>query len=165
MLTLPCREERAQLQCQLHIRGGSHHSRNNNEPFSRQWNAVIGGTCSKEGGFGCGAVILSLNHVQTGLIDLIKTSNPLACLRSPRPEAVILVTLQVYTYRHAPALGCYIPHHSDSSGAKHSQMYRANFYIQTWPPNKEEGQAACVYCVTGLSAERHKCMSCSSPSF
>lgn len=93
MLTLPCREERAQLQCQLHIRGGFHHSRNNNEPFSRQWNAVIGGTCSKEGGFGCGTVILSLNPVQTGLIDPIKTSNPLACLRSPRPEAVILVTL------------------------------------------------------------------------
>lgn len=164
MLTLPCREERAQLQCQLHIRGGSHHSRNNNEPFSRQWNAVIGGTCSKEGGFGCGAVILSLNPVQTGLIDPIKTSNPLACLRSPRPEAVILVTLA----------GVYIPtctrsrvlHSSSlSSRAKHSQMYRANFYIQTWPPNKEEGQAACVYCVTGLSAERHKCMSCSSSSF
>lgn len=91
MLTLPCREKRAQLQCQLQVRGGSQHSRNNNEPISRQRNAIIkgsdGGTCGKWGGFACGAVILSLNPVQTGLLDPIKASNPLASPQVTTPRS------------------------------------------------------------------------------
>lgn len=102
MLTLQTsyREKSDELPCQLRMRG-SYRQSQKQQPTHRIWmNCGQGreswagqvGEQGGERGFRWSMLFLPLNPVQTGLIDLIRAINPLACLRSPRPAAVIPVT-------------------------------------------------------------------------
>lgn len=106
--------------------------------------------------FGWEMVISLLNHMQTGPIDLIRTCNPQACLRLPRPAAVILMTLvgvrrptQGVTFLVAPCWNCFGATHI----CLHALVAEWTLTFQTELLTRRGGRAdvcVCTCCVVGL---------------
>lgn len=100
-----------------------------------------------QGSVGCGWRMVIL--LQTGLIDLISAGNPLACLRSPRPAAVIPVTFagvdiptESHSVRYFP---CPLMFKSFWSDTWFKPSYGADSCFPDWPPNEKGGRVdVCV---------------------
>lgn len=109
-----------------------------------------------------------MNPLQTAPIDLIRTSNPPVCFRSPRPTDVIPLTCRctVHQPTHTHS-GCYIPHRLML------RLFWNDIHVSTCTSytlqtdllmRREDRQMSVSVirscCVTGLLGQRRKCVEC-----